>query len=491
MNNLATVVRRRSRTLFFTIVALCGLTSPAAGASIDDEAARAQALLDAWNTQGAPACLAMAADCPRYGDSLYNAARAFQSAGELNKAIAVRTMLVDPKYHLDATDIGKKTLFQLAEDYKLLTEYAKSAEFAETAVAASPTAAEAPDALMDAVLFRMALGETDKAVKNAELYDKLFGAKKPAEALKVWQGTAAIRLERGEFKEAKAILESIMDRVDRYGDVREKFLSHAYLGRVFAKLNDQKGAEKQYTLVRAFWGDAEMQKRALAEANTNPRNLGKIIDVVGEALFFFAEQKRKEADAIKYPGYKGSPNQKALMKHINTKLVNWIKEKRPAIEAAEKEYRKILDLRPAPPPQWVIASASRVGKMWATFVSEFRAAPIPAEWKTGGKIPGSKTVDFEDLRRAYYAALDEASEPQRQVAKTAFKTCVDYSVKFQYHDEFSRSCEVWLEKHYNKEFVHVDEIIPALRPAVIPMDRATVLPDFGGNVPSRVADMVE
>jgi hypothetical protein len=79
-------------------------------------------------------------------------------------------------------------------------------------------------------------------------------------------------------------------------------------------------------------------------------------------------------------------------------------------------------------------------------VKEFRAAPIPDQIKK----------DYE-LRTAYYGALDDASEPQKLVAKSAFSTCLDYSVKYQYFDEFSRSCEEWLAQNYKNEYHLVDE----------------------------------
>src|SRR5690606_2692868 len=99
-----------------------------------------------------------------------------------------------------------------------------------------------------------------------------------------------------------------------------------------------------------------------------------------------------------------------------------------------------------PPPKWVIAAGSRVGDMWGTFVKEFRAAPIPTWMKQ----------DFE-IRTAYYGALDDASEPQKQMAKGAYRTCLDYSVKYQYFDSFSRTCEEWLAENYKTEYHLIDE----------------------------------
>ena len=43
------------------------------------------------------------------------------------------------------------------------------------------------------------------------------------------------------------------------------------------------------------------------------------------------------------------------------------------------------------------------------------------------------------------------------MAKNAFKTCLTYSVKYQFFDEYSRACEVWLSKNYGAEFHLIDE----------------------------------
>jgi hypothetical protein len=95
--------------------------------------------------------------------------------------------------------------------------------------------------------------------------------------------------------------------------------------------------------------------------------------------------------------------------------------------------------------------------MWSKFVAEFRAAPIPAEWKQKGPVPGIPDLTWEDIRFTYYSELDNASEPQKQQAKGAYKTCLSYSVKYQYFDEYSRTCEVWLSKNYPAEFHLIDE----------------------------------
>ena len=104
-----------------------------------------------------------------------------------------------------------------------------------------------------------------------------------------------------------------------------------------------------------------------------------------------------------------------------------------------------------------IMVCARVGQMWGKFVAEFRAAPIPSEWKQNGpsNIEG---LTWEEIRGEYYRAIDEASEPQRQRAKAAYNACLDYSVKFQHFDDNSRACEVWLSKNYGAEYHAIDEL---------------------------------
>jgi hypothetical protein len=157
-------------------------------------------------------------------------------------------------------------------------------------------------------------------------------------------------------------------------------------------------------------------------------------------MFYFADAEKAKVDKLKFPEYHGNNSKEDVLKHINTKVKDWIIKKRPLIDKASAEYKKIVDLQPVPPPRWVIAAGSRVGEMWGTFVKEFRAAPIPDAFR--------KDVE---IRQTYYASLDEASEPQKQQAKSAFETCLGYSVKYQYFDEFSRTCEEWLAQNYKNE----------------------------------------
>jgi hypothetical protein len=137
----------------------------------------------------------------------------------------------------------------------------------------------------------------------------------------------------------------------------------------------------------------------------------------------------------------------------------------------EEEYKKIVELKPEPPPRWVIAAGSRVGLLWGDFVDDFRRAPYPKDWDKKGCAVACGTADelsWKDIKLNYFNNLDGASQPfkdgsatmegKRVGAKPALQTCLDYSVKYQYFDEFSRACEVWLAKNYKAEYHVVDEL---------------------------------
>jgi tetratricopeptide (TPR) repeat protein len=413
--------------------------------------------LDMWTKYSEASCEAkQMTGCNRAEEVLYNAAKAFQAARLIAKAISVRQKLISPKYNLQGTALAKKAVYEIGGNYQAIAVYDSAAEWYEKYAAADKGADKAPQALQDAVLLRLGLGQEDQAIKDSELFNKNYGTSKPAQSAGIAFAIGDHYIQKEDWGEARKRLTSAMSQIDKNATVDVQIQAHAMLGRVFVKLNSASNATTEYNKVRALWKDPAAVVKKIQDTGDD-RKVGKALTSVGEALFFFAEQSRKEVDKIKFPEYKGSGNREDVQKHVKTKVIEWMKKKGPAIEEVAKEYKKIVDLQPLPPPRWVIAAGSRVGQMWGKFVAEFRAAPIPKEWKGHGIVPGTADLTYDELRGEYYAKLDEASEPQKLQAKGAFKTCLDYSVKFQYFDEYSRKCEEWLSKQYGAEYHLIDE----------------------------------
>jgi TolA-binding protein len=417
--------------------------------------------MEMWKKYSEDACKNKQPACEGAEEILYNAARAFQAARLIAKAISARQILINPDYNLNNTELAKKAVYEIGGNYQAIAVYDQAANWYERYARENPKMDKAPEALQDSVVLRLGLGQEDQAIKDADLFNKNYGSQKPAQTAQIAFAIGAHYAEKEDWDNARKRLSSALSQIDRNAGLDVQIQAHALMGRVYTKINNPSQAQSEYNKVRGLWAqpDAQLKKleAAYPDENDRIRRLGKTLTAVGEALFFFAEQKKKEVDKIKFPEYKGSGERADVLKHVQTKVADWVKKKRASIEDADKEYQKIRNLQPVPPPRWVIAAGSRVGQMWGKFVAEFRAAPIPKEWKQNGPHPTIPDLTWEDIRGNYYAALDEASEPQKQAAKGAFKECLDLSVKFQYFDEFSRACEVWLAKNYGAEYHLIDE----------------------------------
>jgi tetratricopeptide (TPR) repeat protein len=391
--------------------------------------------------------------CEKADEIIYNTAKAYQAARLLAKAIQVRLqILLNPKYGLHESELAKKALYEVGGNYQAIAVYDRAADFFEKYAKATDYKGEFADqAMSDAVVLRLGLGQEEEAIADAAAFNRYYGARKAAQAAQIAFAVAAHYGEKKDWQNVTKHLSGAMRLIDGKATLDVQAQAHALLGRANAQMKREGPAGGEYGKVVKLWSDP---KAAVAQIENMPgepdsgkqRRLGRALEAVGESIFFFAEQKKAKVDKVPFPAYKGVGTKEAVVKHIQTKVKDWITKKRPLIDDASKEYKKIVDLQPVPPPRWVIAAGSRVGEMWGVFVKEFRAAPIPDGIKK----------DYE-LRTAYYGALDDASEPQKQQAKSAYEICLGYSVKYQYFDEFSRACEEWLAGNYKSEYHLIDE----------------------------------
>ncbi|HEY6558214.1 MAG TPA: hypothetical protein VI072_13110 [Polyangiaceae bacterium] len=390
--------------------------------------------------------------CENADQTVYNMARAYQAGRLLAKSIQARLILLNPKYGMDKSDLAMKATYEIGGNYQAIAVYDRAAEFFERYAKATNYKGEFADqALSDAVVLRLGLGQEDAAIDDANAFNKYFGARKGSQTAQIAFAVAAHYGEKKDWEGVRKRLAGAMRLIDTKATLDVRLQAHALLGRAYVQMNAGRNANTEYGTVVRLWADpkkgtTEIEGIEGEDANAKQRRLGRALEAVGEGMFYFAEQKKRAVDKVEFPEYKGGGNKNEVLQHINVKVKGWIGKKRPLIDAATAEYKKVVDLQPVPPPRWVIAAGSRVGEMWGTFVKEFRAAPIPNFIKN----------DFE-LRTAYYGALDDASEPQKQQAKGAYEVCLGYSVKYQYFDEFSRSCEEWLAQNYKADYHLIDE----------------------------------
>jgi len=390
--------------------------------------------------------------CEKADEIVYNMARGYQAARLLAKSIQARLILLSQKYGMGESPLAMKATYEIGGNYQAIAVYDKASDFFELYAKKTAYRGEFADqALSDAVVLRLGLGQEDQGIDDSNNFNKYFGAKKPAQTAQIAYAIAAHYGEKKDWNNVEKRLGGSMKMIDNKATLDIVAQAHTLLARADIKLGKETLAVREYKAVVGLWSDpnaavAKIQSIPGEDDGSKQRRLGRALEAVGEAMFYFADKEKAKVDKLKFPEYRGNNSKEDVLKHIGTKVKDWIVKKRPLIEKASGEYKKIVDLQPVPPPRWVIAAGSRVGEMWGGFVKEFRAAPIPDAFRR----------DVE-IRQTYYASLDEASEPQKQQAKSAFEICLGYSVKYQYFDEFSRTCEEWLAQNYKNEYHLVDE----------------------------------
>ena len=382
----------------------------------------------------------------------YNAAKAFQAARLLAKAIVARKALLAFDEAMSAhSPLAKKAAYEIGANYQAIAVYDAAAEWYESYARSDARAENADKALSDAVLLRLGLGQEEKAIEDAAAYAKSHGATKPKEVAMLGLAIAGHHAEKGDWEKARAALASVGKTLDR-APTDVQLQAHATLGRALAKLNRLDQAKTEYARVRALYpNDIEAKIQAAypnEDATLRDRRLRKAVEAMGEALFFAAEQRRvAEVETLKFPEYKGAGDKVSVKAHVDTKVKDWYVKKMAAIEKVEAEYAKILGLLPLAPPRWVIAAGYRAGLLWGDFVDDFRRAPIPKAWRG------------TEVEQVYTTAIDLASQPYKDNhAKPALVKCLELSVRVQFFDDYSRACEVWLAKNYKQEYHVVDEL---------------------------------
>lgn len=435
-----------------------------------------------WDEHGKKVCAANDDDkemnpaCEGYDEILHNAAAAYDGAHLLAKAIAVRRTLISSKYRLHDTDVAKRAVFDLGQNHQAIAVYDVAATYYERFASESPKHDKAPTALSDAVVLRLGLGESEKALEDARTFTRTYGKRKPQQAAQIAYAIGEHHAQRKQWRKAQKALSSALKQIESHAtpDVRVQAL--ALLGRVNARLEQRSQADKYYGKVRAMASKLPALKKAIDGIDEPEarrlRRYGKAVTAIGEALHYFAKKKKDSADALTFPEYKGAGNTKDVNRFVQTKVLKWLEKKKPAIEAATKEYMKIVHLNDTnPPPRWAIAAGAAIGNMWGELVDDFIEAPYPKEWDQPGYVPGvNPPLLWAELKAIYKAELMKKVAPFKKVAKNAYVECLQYGLLFQHFDGEVRSCEQWLSKTYPREFHLLDELVGTADRASSPLD---------------------
>ncbi len=401
---------------------------------------------------------------PRHCEEVaFNAARAFRAATDVPKSIALLRLLVEADARAAThSALAAKATYEIGASFQGVAQYEEAAQWYERYAQRYPKAAEADRALADAIVLRLGLSQPALAIADANRFLETYGGKRSAESANVVFAVGAHYAENEAWDKARDVLSHAMTVLDR-APLDLRIQAHVVYARALRHSPTPALARAEYRLVRALWRDPAQAEAALRAARSTEdvglqdRRLAKTLNAIGEAAFFEAEERRAaEVEPLKAPAFMGAAGSKEVQTFVNDKVRPWFEKKRRAIEMLERAYLEILEVKPVPPPKWVIAASATVGATWGSFADELR------------KVPVADVVRRDKaLYKTYVDALDAVTlELKNRTAKPAMVKCINLSVKYQYVDPRTRVCERWLVANYGNEFHAVEEFVPPVRSRV-------------------------
>jgi hypothetical protein len=183
-------------------------------------------------------------------------------------------------------------------------------------------------------------------------------------------------------------------------------------------------AKNPWAMVRRIESES-----AGASREEGDQRLATVLNAWGQARFAEGEDLRRAASKISLPKFSGPRTNAGVDSYMKKEASTWMLQRRDAIDKAERAFVEVTNIKPVPPPRWLIASAERVGTMWSDFAVEFESVPRPDEWK-----------NTPEVAEAFRQVMSSASEPIRANARNAFRTCASLLEKYRMVDAHLRTC---------------------------------------------------
>lgn len=361
---------------------------------------------------------------------LYNAAVLYTQAGSVGAALQMFALL---KRSAPRSKLVPRALGRQGHLYSQIGMYAEAATALEEYAAKYAGEKDAYAALSDAFHYRRSLGDTAKAIADAQLFLRTFGTKKPADAAAM-QRTLVAMAE--DAKDDAALVRHATDFLRRHGgrDVNARVAVSVTLARSAwrracpvagidglciehvrarpaptAAASCSPTAPKLRVVARKrAQADEAMRgfKAAIAIADRT-----KALDPVAQHAVLLA--RLAVADAQLEATFAGTAPADTRQ------LATWIADRQTQLQRALQSYT-------AMPKQ--VAPLARIGTGYQLFADLVRALDVPRDART------------QPSRDGFCQQLDAAVAPARAQAIAAYETCLITASTANIVDGWSRSC---------------------------------------------------
>jgi len=425
------------------------------------------------------------------GDELlYNSAVCFEEGGSAAAALQNYALL---QRDFPRSMITRHAVARMGKLYADLAQYDRAAAAYEQYVSKYSSEKDAFDALSDAVMYRTALGDNEKRVRDTMLAIKLFGAKGPrrgeevAFALTAPFGTPAEQITRlrayvkqwgGKSHEHLAIAST------KLGDLlsAQSCPVPLALGLCIKLIRDAKpkrcGADTLPRVVvvkrTAVYKEAQAAYQQALKTQTAQPSSGHAW-ALGMAKIGVADQELEQMLAAGFPsGLDFDPAHADRRQQSQKKLDDWLAAQSRAGTSLARSYKDVLALKDLASS---VAAMLRLAQSVQALERALLVGELPKD-VTSGQFAKDKTAAYCEIMRMQAVPLAEQ-------AIESLRTCIDKAREYGISDPFSRAC--WREAQLAKpnEFpqheLHADPSIGPLDPILdaAPADEARKLSNLG------------
>jgi TolA-binding protein len=469
-------------------------------------------------------------DHDRADELLFNAARCLDAAYMVGSAIRARETLIE---HHPSSKLAKQTLRELAENYQAIAFYDKAADRFERYASAHAKDDYAAQALQNAYLFRLGLGDGDQARKNLEHYEKMFRRKDPARAAEIFWSKHAI------LDEDEARLDHAREYIATYGTkggVDRLVVAHAVAGQIAWRrscgrelLHDTCVTMKRR---RATAGDdtrrraQELRRRMSGIPNRCGSDERAVITIhprdpkLAEAAQQHFEQIVKLArqdvgvpsdDTARLEAFRNAFGM-ALVYRADRKYEDYLSLEMPTeldfgtehmwkkgtgVPRLEREYEAAMKRRADTVARFEgfhrrkmalahelleaygdVKRSSSPHWMLAAAARNAMVAQNYADQLYRAPVPAA--IKTQEMYEDYCDELGLKAEEPEKLATESFRYCLERSTAFRYWNEFSRLCEEEMQQRDPDKYPATNEIFGQPRYTDIRLDHVGVKTDLSG-----------
>jgi len=359
---------------------------------------------------------------PRARQALYNAGLERQQAGDVSGAAGVYDRLAE---RYPGSTEGALGAWNGAQMFESIAQFADAAHFYELYGERFPSGEHAVDSLYNAVVLRLAAGDSGAAVRDAEL----FVTRNPRHELadEVIFLRARAHAEAEEWTEAARVYRDYID-------------SH---GRNNVDRVVEAGARLGDVLIEA--GDAEGAATAFAAAQRTGR--GSIRRLSPTGRYYLAQVRFRQAEAIlrRYEAIAIAGPMEGLGERL--------RQKSTLLGEAARAFAEVVELHVA---EWVTAALFSIGRSYELYALALRDFAIPEGLN-------------EEEEQAYYDQLGGAIVPIEERALEAFEGGYTTAISLGIYNEWTALLREGLTRLN-------DVAYPPLREAGIATTDGTALP---------------